>query len=345
MATSSNGELSTEAATLRRLAFGFATSQALYVMAELGIADHLAHGPLTAHDLATKTGAHADALARLLRALVAFGILQGTDADRFVLTPTGELLRTGVPGSLRATIRFLVGPWGWHAWEHLSHSVRTGLPAFDHAWGMSNFEYWARHPDVSAVHDAAMAELTAEGTARVLAVYDFSPFGTVVDVGGGNGAFLAALLSQHPQVTGRLVDLPHVVTGAVSVLQDAGVVDRCEVIGGDFFEAVPPGGDVYVLKRVIHDWDDERARTILRNCHCVMDAATKLVIIDMVLPPQPRPEAAAGYFVDLTMLVLTPGGRERTPEEFQQLLTSAGFELTRIVRTGGPTDIVEAQRR
>jgi hypothetical protein len=327
------------------MAFGFITSQVLSVAAELGIADHLAQGLLTAQDLASKTGTHPDALARLLRTLVVFGVLKCEGENSFLLTPSGQFLRTDVPGSLRATVRFVTGPWFWRAWEHLNHSVRTGTPAFDHAWGMSNFEYWARNPDVSAIHDDAMAGLTTLETARVLAAYDFSRFGTIVDVGGGNGSFLAALLRQHPQTKGILADLPHVVTQATEILQRAGVVGRCEVVGGDFFEAVPPGGDLYVLKHIIHDWDDARARTILQNCHRVMDAAAKLVIIDCVLPQQPIPEAAMGYLTDMGMLVVTPGGRERTQEEFQALLASAGFELTGVVRTGGLADIVEAQRR
>jgi hypothetical protein len=327
------------------MAFGFVTSQVLSVAAELGIADHLAQGPLTAHDLASKTGMHPDALARLLRTLAVFGVLQCEGENRFLLTPSGHFLRTDVPGSLRATVRFLTGPWFWRAWEHFNYSVRTGQPAFDHAWGMSNFEYWERHPDVSTIHDDAMAGLTALETARVLAVYDFSRFGTIVDVGGGNGALLAALLRQHPQTKGILADLPHVVTQATEILQRAGVTGRCEVVGGDFFAAVPPGGNLYVLKRIIHDWDDARARTILQNCHRGMGAAARLVIIDCVLPPQPRAEATMGYLSDLGMLVATPGGRERTQEEFQALLASAGFEWTGIVRTGGLADIIEAQRR
>jgi len=334
-----------EAADLLRITFGFVTSQALYVAAELGIADHLAHGPLTAHELAHKTGAYAGALDRLLRMLVAFGILRREGEDRFLLTPTGEFLRTDVPGSLRATIRFLTGPWFWRAWEQLSHSVRTGQPAFDQVWGMSNFEYWARHPDVSAIHDDAMAGLTALETARVLSAYDFSRFGTIVDVGGGNGALLAALLRQHPQTRGILADLPHVVTQAAAILQHAGVTDRCRVVSGDFFEAVPPEGDVYVLKHVVVDWDDERARRILQRCHAAMDPKAILLIIDRVLSPQPLAEEALGYILDLTMLVVTPGGHVRTQAEFQQLLASAGFELARVIRTGGPTDIVEARRR
>jgi O-methyltransferase domain/Dimerisation domain len=342
--SSNNIESFTEATALLRLVFGLVPAQALYVAAELGIADDLAHGPLTAHDLARKTATHADALARLLRALIAFGVLRGEGEDRFALTSTGELLRTDVPGSLRATVRFLNGPWSWRAWEHLSYSVRTGQPAFDYAWGMSNFEYWARNPDVSEIHDDAMAGLTTLETARLLAAYDFWRFGTIVDVGGGNGSFLAALLRQHPQTKGILADLPHVVTQAAGILQQAGVVDRCQVVGGDFFEAAPFGGNLYILKRVIHDWDDERARTILRNCHRVMDAGTKLLIIDWVLPPQPTAEAVTGYIVDMTMLVVTPGGRERTQRDFQELLDSAGFKFTRVIRTGGLTDIVEAQR-
>ena len=343
--SNNNVEPPPEAAALFRMTFGFVASQALYVAADLGIADYLAHGPLTAHDLAGKTGAHADALLRLLRLLVVLGVVQCDDQNRFLLTSTGALLRTEVPGSLRATIRFLTGPWYWRAWEHLSHSIRTGTPAFDHAWGMSNFEYWERHADVSVIHDDAMAGVTALETARVLAAYDFSPFSTIVDVGGGNGALLAAVLRQHPQSRGILADLPHVVTQATETLQQAGVTARCQVVGGDFFETVPPGGDLYVLKHVIHDWDDARARKIFQHCHDAMSAAATLLIIDCVLPQQPTSEAAMGYFVDMTMLVGAPGGRERTEEEFQQLLASVGFTLTRVIRAGGLADIIEARKR
>ena len=334
-----------EAAVLLRVAAGFVSSQVLYVAAELGIADLLAHGALTAQELASKTGAQADAMARLLRALVAFGILKCNGDDKFLLTAAGEFLRSDVPGSQRALVRFLVGPWYWRAWENLSHSIRTGEPAFDHVWGMSNFEYWRRHPDVSKIHDEAMEGLTALETARILASYDFSHFGKVVDVGGGNGAFLAALLRQHPKITGTLADLSHVVSLASGVLQQAGVVDRCDIVACDFFEALPAGGDAYVLKHVIHDWDDERARRILRNCHRFMGESAKLLIIDMVFPAQPTPETAMAYISDIGMFVGTPGGRERTQGNFQELLESAGFEFIQVIPTGGPSDIVEAQKR
>lgn len=283
-------------------------------------------------------------MARLLQTLVAFGILKREGEEQFGLTPTGEFLRTDAAGSLRSTVRFIVGPWAWRAFEQLDHSVRTGEPAFDHVWGMSNFEYWARHPDVSKIHDEAMTGLTATETARVLAAYDFSQFRTIVDIGGGNGAFLAALLSQQLRATGILAELPHVVSLASGVLQQAGVVDRCEMVGCDFFETVPSGGDAYILKHIIHNWDDERARTVLRNCHRSMGASAQLLIIDPLLPQRPNPEGAIGYLMDMTMLAVTPGGRERTQHEFQKLLESAGFELTRVIRTGGTSDIIEARR-
>lgn len=343
--SNTNVEPPPEAAALFRMTFGFVASQALYVAAELGLADHLAHGPLTAHDLANKTSAHADALPRLLRVLVVFGVLQCDEQHRFSLTSTGAFLRTGVSGSLRATIRFLTGPWYWRAWEHLLHSVRTGTPAFNHAWGMSNFEYWERHAEVSVIHDDAMAGVTALETVRVLTAYDFSLFGTIVDVGGGNGALLAAILREYPQSRGILADLSHVVTQAAETLQQAGVSVRCQVIGGDFFETVPPGGDLYLLKHIIHDWDDARAGKILQHCHDAMSAAATLLITDCVLPHQPTPEAAMGYFVDMAMLVGAPGSRERTEEEFRQLLASVGFTLTRIIRAGGLADMIEARKR
>jgi O-methyltransferase/methyltransferase family protein len=238
--SSNNMEPPQEAADLLRMAYAFVTSQVLYVAAELGIADHLAQGALGAQELASKVGAHAAALSRLLQALVAFGILKREGAEQFGLTPTGEFLRTDVPGSLRSGVHFLVGPWAWRAFEQLGHSIRTGETAFDHVWGMSNFEYWANNPEISKIHDEAMAGFTAMETGRVLAAYDFSQFRTIVDVGGGTGALLAAILSQQLKATGILGDLPHVVSLAAGVLQQTGVADRCEVVSCDFFKQYPP---------------------------------------------------------------------------------------------------------
>jgi hypothetical protein len=208
---------------------------------------------------------------------------------------------------------------------------------------MSNFDYWERNPAVSKIHDDAMTGMTATETARVLAAYDFSKFRTIVDIGGGNGALLAAILSQQSSSGGILADLPHVVSLASPVLQQAGVADRCKVVGCDFFETVPSGGDVYLLKHVIHDCDDERARAILRNCRRRMAGSARLLISDMMLPAQPGPEGAMAYIMDMAMLAMTPGGHERTEAAFRSLLESSGFDLIRVIRAGGTSDIIEAQ--
>ena len=334
-----------EAGAVLRMAFAFVTSQVLYQAADLGIVDHLTSGALSVSELASRIGTHAGALARVLQALVAFGILTREGEERYGLTPAGQLLRTDTAGSLRSTVRFIAGPWAWRAFEHLGHSIRTSEPSFDHVWGMSNFEYWERNPDVSKIHDEAMTGLTATETARVLGAYDFAPFRKIVDVGGGNGALLAAILGRQPKTVGVLSDLPHVISLASGVVQEAGVADRCEMVGSDFFQAVPPGGDAYILKHILHNWDDERACTILKRCHVVVAPSARLLIIDRVRAEQPRPEDSLGYVVALTMLALTPGGRERTLREFRNLLESAGFELVRVIEAGGISDILEAKRR
>jgi O-methyltransferase/methyltransferase family protein len=332
------------ALALFRMANGYVAAQALYVASDLGVADYLTQGALTAQELASKTGSHPDALARLLRALVAFGILNSADDERFTLTPLGEFLRSDVPGSMRSAVRFVAGPSTWRAWENLPHSIRTAEPAFDHAWGMPIFEYSKRHPEASKILDEAMEGLSTQGSAAILAAYDFSQFRTLVDVGGGNGALLATVLRQHAALRGRLADLPHVVSRAAEVLNRAGVADRCEIIGCDFFETVPAGGDGYVLKSIIHDWDNTHALKILRNCHRAMKPSATLLLLERVLPEQPAVEAALRYLMDLAMLVMTPGGRERTPAEFHKLLEAADFEFLGVTPTGGPYDIITARK-
>ncbi|MBV9262852.1 MAG: hypothetical protein JO324_00920 [Candidatus Eremiobacteraeota bacterium] len=325
------------------MAFAFVTSQVLYVAADLGIADHLAEEPRSARDLAATLRLDPDALARLARALVAFGILT-VEAEHFALTPVGQLLRSDSPRSLRAAVGFLAGPWAWRAFELLGHSVRSGESSFEHVWGMSNFEYWRRNPEVSAIHDEAMTALTTTEIARVVDAYDFAPFHNIVDVGGGNGALLAAILRRQPAAKGSLMDLPHVVDLAPTVLREAGVEARCEVVSGSFFETVPAGGDLYLLKHIIHDWDDARSCTILTNCGHAMGLDSRLLIIDRVLSDEPNAAEPMGYLVDMTMLAMTPGGRERTKSQFRALLSSAGLRFERTISVGGICDIVEARR-
>jgi O-methyltransferase/methyltransferase family protein len=321
-------------AALMQMVIGYRASQALYVAAKLGIADLLKDGPKGSDALAQATQAHPAALRRLLRALVSLGVFEEDAQGRFGLTPMGTHLRSDVPGSLRAPVLFLAGEEGWRSWGALLHSVQTGEPAFDHVYGMGGFDYYAEHPEGAKILDEAMAGFTALVADAVLGAYDFSGTRTLVDVGGGNGALLAAILKAHPTMRGILFDLPHVVSGAPQVLGDAGVVARCQVVGGSFFESVPEGGDAYLLKWIIHDWDDERSVAILTACRRAMKGNGKLLVVDQVLPHRAEPsESTDAFMFDLEMLVVTSGGRERSEDEFRTLLAAAGFRLNRVVAT------------
>lgn len=334
-------------AALLEVITDYPRAQVVHVAAQLGLADLLADGPRHIEDLAAITGAHGPSLARVVRALVALGVM-AEDADgRISLAPLGASLRTGVPGSVRDHVRFLAGEWFWRSWGDLLYSVRTGQPAFEHQFGVPVFEYWGQHPDAGAIHHAfftAMARLT---TAPLVAAYDYARFGTIVDVGGNIGPLIAAILAAHPSVRGILFDLPYVIAGADPILTEAGVGDRCKVVGGDFFASVPSGGDAYILKYIIHDWDDERAVAILTRCHEAMGRAGTLLLIEQVLPERLTAGAAAWQSarLDLQMLVLTSGGRERTESEFRRLLADAGFELRRVIPTQSPFSILEATPR
>jgi hypothetical protein len=328
---------------LLRAMTDYPMAQVVYVAAELGLADLLADGPRTIEGLATEAGAHAPSLARLVRALASIGAVAEAADGRIGLTPLGEPLRSDVPGSIHAFVRFRGGEWYWRSLGELLYSVRTGAPAFDRVFGMSNFEYWEHNPEAGTVHDAfftAMAQLT---TPPLVAAYDFSRFGTLVDVGGSQGPLLAAILRANPGLRGILFDLPHVVSGADRVLAGAGVADRCAVVGGDFFESVPKGGDAYLMKYILHDWDDARALAILRRCREAMAPGTVLLVVENVLPERLEAggKAQQAARLDLQMLVMTPGGRERTTSQFGSLFAEANFELRRVVPTDSPFSIVE----
>jgi len=325
-------------ATLRDLINGYQLSQALHVAAVLGIADHLAGGARTCDDLAAASAADPGALYRLLRALAAAGIFREEPERRFALAPLGEGLRSDAARPLGPWAVQIGQPYFWQTWGHLLHSVRSGENAFRDLHGMDVWEYRSQHPEAGAVFDASMSSLSrqvAEGVARA---YDFGPRRRVVDVGGGQGALLAAILTRHPHLQGVLFDRPAVVAGAPALLAAAGIAARCEVVGGDFFAAVPEGADAYVLKSVIHDWADEPATAILRSCRRATAPEGRLLLVERVLAP-PN-EGAPAKLSDLNMLV-APGGQERTREEYGALLAGAGFRLTSVVPAGGDTQIVE----
>jgi len=324
---------------LRRMTNAFRVSQAIYVAATLGIADLLEDGPKSADELANTTGTHAPSLYRLLRALASVGIFIETDGGRFGLTPLAEYLRADTPGSLRDAVILNGQESFWRSWGHLLHSVRTGESAFRKVYGMSSWEYWAGHPEEEAVFKAAMTSLSSGVVDAVVRSYDFSGIGVLLDVGGGEGALLAAILVANPSLRGILFDQPHVVRTVVALLERAGVADRCEVVGGSFFEAVPAGADAYLLKSVIHDWDDDAAIEILRACRAAMDERGKLLVVERVIRLGNDPDPAK--FSDLNMLVMTAGGKERTADNFELLYTEAGFKLSNIIRTGSPYNIIE----
>ena len=327
-------------AALVELVQAFRVSQALHVAATLGVADLLAAGPRTAADLAGATGAHAGALYRLLRAVASVGVLAEDAAGAFALTELGQFLRADHPQSVHGWAVYAGHPTMWGTWQHLRHSVATGEPAFRHLHGVDAWAYREQHPDAGAVFDAAMTSGTLQRRDAVVAGYDFSGARTVVDVAGGHGALLAAVLAANPQARGVLFDQPHVVAGAAPLLREAGVADRCEVVGGSFFEAVPEGGDVYLLKIILHDWDDAQATAILRTCRRAMPETARVVVVERVLAPGNAPDPAK--LVDLTMLVMV-GGRERTAAEFATLYQAAGFRLTRVLPTTAGVSLIEGQ--
>lgn len=334
--------MSTQATTpgedLRHLYFGFRVSQALYAAAELGIADLLAGGPRTADDLATASGAHAPSLARVLRLLASEGVFMEMDDGRFALTPMAEALRRDVPGSMRPLVLFSGGETLWWSWGHLTYAVRTGKPAFDYVHGTDFFEYFRQHPNEWALFDQVMTTQTTPATRAVAAAYDFSPFKTIVDVGGGRGALMLELLAAYPHLRGIVFDQPAVAAGARQAIEAAGLADRCQAIGGDFFAAVPEGCDAYLLKSVLHDWDDERCGAILRACRRAVPADGRLLAVEVLVPPGNAPSFAKSQ--DVNMLV-NLGGRERTEAEHRALYAAAGFTLSRTIPAQGEMHIIE----
>ncbi|HET7480074.1 MAG TPA: methyltransferase [Rubrobacteraceae bacterium] len=324
--------------SLWRMVNGYQVSQAIHVAATLGIADLLKDSPRSVDDLAEATGTHAPTLYRLLRALASVGVFVEKEGC-FGLTPLAEYLRSDVPGSIRAWATFIGRPYTWSAWAHLIDSAKTGETAFPMLYGMSVWEYRTSHPEESGIFDAAMTHLSAGAAEAIADSYDFSGIGVLADVGGGQGEILAKILAANPDLLGILFDQPHVVAGAKDLLERMGVAGRCEVVGGSFFEAVPGGADAYLFKSVIHNWDDETAAGILRKCREAIPDDGRLLLVERVFGPPNEPDPMK--FMDLMMLVM-PGGKERTEAEFRSLLAQAEFELRNITATGSPYDIIES---
>ena len=269
---------------LDQLITGYWISQAIYAAAKFGIADHLKDGSKTVGELARATATNPDALYRLLRALASVGIFGEGESHQFSLTPLAEPLQSDVAGSKRA-LALMSGDEQFRAWAEIEYSIRTGEIAFDKVFGQPIFDYLGQHPDKARIFDAAMVGIHGRESNAVLDAYDFSVFGVVADIGGGNGSQLTDILKKHTKIKGVLFDLPHVIERAKERIHASGLLDRCKLVSGSFFDAVPEGADAYILRHIIHDWDEEKCLAILRNCHRAMRPESKLLVIESVIPP------------------------------------------------------------
>ncbi len=342
---------------------GYWLSQAIYAAAKFGIADLLAAGPCSVDDLAQKTSTDPAALYRLLRALASAGIFAEGPPRQFALTPLAEPLQANVPDSKRA-LALMSGDEQFQAWSEIVYSIQTGKKAFDKVFGQPIFDYLGKNIEKAKIFDAAMVGIHGRESAAVQTAYDFSGINLVVDIGGGNGSQLIALLKANPSMRGILFDLPHVVDRAKPNVAAAGLADRIDFLAGSFFDQdafrnlpLPPGESrregasspstrsttvAFFMRHIIHDWEDEKSLTILRNCHRAMPEDGRLLVVESVIPAGNEP--FAGKFLDLVMLLI-PGGKERTEDEYRALFADAGFELSNIVPTGSEVSVIEAVKR
>jgi hypothetical protein len=327
-------------AQLVQMAMAHWGSQTLYVAAKLNLADHLAQSPKTAEELAEPTATHAPSLYRLMRALAGLGLLIQDSKQRFALTPLGEALKTGAPGSARATILTVANETWVRGFSQLLYSVQTGKSGFEKMLGMPIFDWLATNPEDASLFSETMVGIHGAEPPAVAAAYDFAGLKTIVDVGGGTGNLLTTILLNYPESRGILYDLPHVVRDAPKLIQARGLTDRIAIEAGSFFDRVPAGGNAYLLSHIIHDWSEAKCLTILANCRRAMTPTSRLLIIEMVLPAGDTPHP--GKMLDLMMLV-GPGGQERTEKEYDALLSKANLRLTRIVPTESPVSVVEAR--
>jgi SAM-dependent methyltransferase len=323
-----------------QLSTGYIASTCVYLAVQLRIPDLLAAAPRPVNDLAGELGVNEDALYRVMRTLVSLGVFEENAPRTFANTLTSTILRSETPGSMYDMALWMSDPFHFQVYANALHSLRTGRPAVEQTVGVPVFEYFPKHPEESEIFNNAMTMFSGMVIPAVLEVFDFSGIGTLVDVAGGHGRVLTSILQKYPTMRGVLFDLEHVLAGARAVIESLGLSDRCRTVSGDFFKAVPAGGDAYIMKHIIHDWDDERAATILKNIRSAMNPGGRLILLESVVAPGNQPDFAK--LIDLEMLLM-PGGRERTEQEFRDLFARAGFELTRITPTKSPLSVIEGR--
>jgi hypothetical protein len=317
-------------------------SQAIATAAKLAVADALAAGPRHVEDVAASLEVSSAPLYRLLRALASLGIFREEEGRRFANSELSEALRADSPTAMRDMAIFIGDRPTWDAWGELGFSVKTGKSAFEAVHGRLPFDYMRHDAALAAHFNRAMVAFTLQEIEAVLAAYDFSGLGTLCDVGGGEGALIASVLARHPEASGILYDLPHVAERATAYLGGAGVAKRCRVEAGDFFERVPAGADAYLMKHILHDWSDGDAARILARIAAAAPAGARLIVLDNLIDAGSGPDFCK--LLDLEMLVLYDGGRERTAAEYRELFASAGFGATRVIPTGSLLNVIEAVR-
>lgn len=322
------------------VANGYVAASALNAIVRMGVPDLLAKGAQPVEKLAEQTGSHADSLARVLRLLCSLGIFEETGDGVFVNNESSEFLRADVPNSQRDMVLFIADPFHFKVYADMVPTIKDGRTGAEHLFGKDVFDVFAQDKEEQACFDNAMTHFSKQATPTILEAYDFSGIETLVDVAGGHGFLLTSILNKYPGMKGILFDLPHVVTGAEPRIKELGLIDRCQMVSGDFFKSVPTG-DAYIMKHIIHDWDDDRAVEILKNCRKALaeKGARKMLLVEMILSG--RNEMHPSKFLDVEMLML-PGGRERTERGYRELFERSGFKLDRIVRTNSPTAIIEA---
>jgi len=324
------------------IATGYMASSALQTILKLQIPDRVAAGTRAVNELARDAGVNEDALYRIMRALASLGVFDEQEPRTFDLTLAGRMLQKGQPGFYDMGL-WITSPFHFRVYAEMLHSVTTGTPGVEKVTGMSVFDYLAKpeNKELSEIFNNAMTGFSADVTPSVLEAYDFAGIDVLVDVAGGHGKVLTSILQRYPAMRGILFDVPHVIAGARPLIDAAGVSDRCATVSGDFFKDVPEGR-AYIMKHIIHDWDDERARIILRNIRAKLQGKPtgKVLLLEAVL--QPGNASDPGKLIDIEMLMM-PGGKERSESEFRALFASAGFELTRVVPTRSPLSVIEAR--
>lgn len=325
-------------AIIMQIANGTMVTQALGVVAKLGIADMIEDGDCDVEKLAFASGSDRSSLYRILRSLASVGVFTETSRAKFAHTPVSSLLLSDIEGSMRSMAIFMAEPWHYNVWGNMLHSAKTGGTAWKATYGEEVFDWFQKHPAESEIFNKAMTDMSASVAPALVAAYDFSGISVLADIAGGHGFLLSQILKANPGLKGILFDMDHVIEGSAAMLSKNGVADRVNVVSGDFFREVP-AADAYIMKHIIHDWDDQRSIAIMQNIHTAMTEDGKLLLLEMVVPEGNEPHPSK--ILDLAMLAL-PGGLERTAAEYEELFDRSGFKLNRIVPTMSPFSVIEA---